>query len=268
MIIDYHVHTNFSPDSSMSMIEACNRSIENGVKEICFTDHIDLEANKKLTQINIDLESYIYNIDTCKDLFKNRLIIKKGIELGIQPEILSNSYEFLRNYRLDFIIASIHAVKNQYIFLKEYMENKNIEEQILEYYMSLLSSIQSAEFFNVIGHIDVIKRYIPKDYSNQEYDSNFKELIENILKILINKNKGIEVNTSGISYGLNDFHPSKDILMMYKELGGSIITIGSDAHKPEFIGAHVNNAIELLRSIGFKYITVFEEGKPHFIKIT
>ena len=114
--------------------------------------------------------------------------------------------------------------------------------------------------------MDYVNRY--GDYDNRNLNvSEFREIIDEILKLLIKKDKGIELNTSGIKYGLGYIHPKIEIIKRYKELGGEIVTIGSDAHSPEYVASHIKDAYTLLRHAGFKAFTVFEKQQPHFIDI-
>ena len=124
--------------------------------------------------------------------------------------------------------------------------------------------------FDVYGHIDYVIRYVIKYYDNVinkiNYDE-FRDILDEILLVIINKDKGIEINTSGIRYGLNSVHPNIEILKRYKELGGKIITIGSDAHRVEDLASHFDIAIDLLEQSGFEEIAVYHNRKPDFIKI-
>ena len=130
----------------------------------------------------------------------------------------------------------------------------------------MLKNINTIDKFCVYGHIDFISRYgIYKDNSLKYRD--YSDLIDEVLKTLINKNKGIEINTSGYRYKLNQTYPQYDILKRYKELGGEIITIGSDAHTPDYVGDHFEVAYEMLVKSGFKYITRFKNLKPSFTAI-
>ena len=134
------------------------------------------------------------------------------------------------------------------------------------YFTEMLKNINTIDKFCVYGHIDFISRYgIYKDNSLKYRD--YSDLIDEVLKTLINKNKGIEINTSGYRYKLNQTYPQYDILKRYKELGGEIITIGSDAHTPDYVGDHFEVAYEMLVKSGFKYITRFKNLKPSFTAI-
>ena len=118
--------------------------------------------------------------------------------------------------------------------------------------------------FDVYGHLDYVVRYSPE----KSYDPlDYREMIDEILKLLIKKGKGIEINTAGLKSGLGYVHPHEFILNRYKELGGEMITAGSDAHDRSRVAADFDQAEEALKKAGFKYYAVFRQRKPDFIAI-
>lgn len=123
--------------------------------------------------------------------------------------------------------------------------------------------MQNYKQFNILGHADLVKRY-----TKQHCDNPFHDELRAIFNIIIPEGKGIELNTSGVRYGLTSGMPSDDILKLYKQCGGEIITLGSDAHKPDDIAFQFRESLELLQSIGFKYITTFDNQKPSFQPIS
>ena len=126
-----------------------------------------------------------------------------------------------------------------------------------------LENVRTSECFQTLGHLDYVVRYgksREKEYSYTDY----ADIIDEILKLLIEKEKGLEVNSAGLKYGLPFAHPHPDVLKRYRELGGEIITIGADAHKPEHIAYDFAKAEEILKSCGFKYYTEFQDRKPIF----
>ena len=136
----------------------------------------------------------------------------------------------------------------------------------MKYFEYILKTLDYCTDFDVYGHLDYIVRYAPKKDKNYSYKA-FKEVIDEILIKLVKMGKGIELNTGGMYKGMASTNPHPDIIKRYKELGGEIITVGSDAHRAEFIGYSFNDAKEILKESGFKYYTVFEKRKPEFIKL-
>ena len=117
--------------------------------------------------------------------------------------------------------------------------------------------------YSILGHLDHIQRY---NETIHPFEKSW-EIITKILKKVIEDNKGIEVNTSSFRYGLKELTPERNILKLYYELGGKIITIGSDAHKTEDVGTYIPYIQEELKKIGFTHICTFEKMKPVFHKL-
>ena len=126
--------------------------------------------------------------------------------------------------------------------------------------------MQTLDCFDSYGHLDYVVRYGPARNLNYSYEA-YQDLIDPILKTLIEKGKGLECNTGGLRYGLGHPNPCEDILRRYRQLGGEILTIGSDAHSPEQVGYGFQTASRLLAACGFRYYTVFHRRKPEFLPL-
>jgi len=264
-MFDYHMHTQFSPDASLSMRDAIEQSISIGTKELCFTDHLDFDFDGKGHDIVFNYDYYINTINKHIDLYKDKITIKKGIEVGLQPHILQQCKDFVVGKDFDFIIGSIHSVNKEDLYSGNLFDSITQKEAYTKYFEELLFVIDNYEHFSVFGHLDMIKRYGNYDVILPLED--YREITITIFEKLIAKGKGIELNTSGIRYNLGDYHPSLDVLKLYHEMGGEIITIGSDAHSKKQVGFELKNAARHLRDIGFKYITSFDKMKPKFNNI-
>lgn len=264
---DFHVHTDFSNDCFVSTEKQIESAIKLGLKFICFTDHFDMHlySDKKYV---LDINSYVSKIDNLKEKYKNQIDVLCGIEIGLQPNLKEAINENISGYDFDFIIGSSHAVNNIDIGYNpdKYFKGKSEKEAYLEYFESILENVKLFNNYNVYGHLDYVLRYGTN--KNKYFNfSDYKDIFEEILKTIIKNGKGIEINTSGFWKNLGHPHPNEDILKMYKDLGGEILTIGSDAHLPEHVGYRFQEVSELLRSLGFKYYTVFEKQVPKFCKL-
>ena len=136
-----------------------------------------------------------------------------------------------------------------------------------EYFSGILDNVKAFKDYDIYGHLDYIVRYGPNKDALYSY-AKYRDIYDAILKTIIESGKGIELNTGGVKYGLKDLHPTCDVLKRYKELGGEIITIGSDAHTPENLLHHFSRAKAVLEECDFKYYTIFQDRTPQFIKIT
>ncbi|NLO10229.1 MAG: histidinol-phosphatase HisJ family protein [Clostridiales bacterium] len=267
---DFHVHSEFSSDGKSTMEEMINQGIKLGLETICFTDHMDYDYPSIYKySFQLEIDDYLEKLKIMKDKYKSKIEILTGIELGIQPHVIDRMNELVSKYSFDFIIGSVHVVDQIDPYYPEYWENRSEEEGILRCFKAIKEGCESFQGFNVCGHIDYIIRYTPStkvEYNEYSYPY-YADVIDEILETLIKHGKGIELNTSGYKYGLGHPHPKTEILKRYKELGGEIITIGSDAHLPEHLCFDFERAANLLKSIGYDYYTTFKEGKPIMKKI-
>ncbi|MBZ4665092.1 histidinol-phosphatase HisJ family protein [Mahella sp.] len=263
---DYHIHSNFSTDSNMTMDQACRQSIALGLKEIAFTDHLDIDYPNFDDQFMIDFSLYTEQYNAVRVKYAPRLKVIKGIEIGLQPHTLRQSLEIASSYEFDYIIASTHVVDKLDLHNGDFCRGKTKEQAYRRYLEDMYDCIKSFPIFNVLGHIDLIRRYGDYDDKSMKY-GDYADILNVILKWLIENGKGIEINTSGFRYNLNSTMPTPEFVRRYKELGGEILTIGSDAHSIDYIAYNFDLAYDIAREAGFKYVTTFEQQQPSFKKI-
>lgn len=260
-LVDYHVHTNNSFDSSAKMLDHCQKAVEIGLKEIVFTEHFDLNpVDKGLGYF--DFDEYSQEINECRERFGSKLKIKKGLELGETHLYEKEHMEFLEGKDFDFLLGSIHFIGKE-VLHRDYAIDEDEGEVYFTYFEQVLETAKKGNF-HALGHLDVLKRYVPQWF--QKFDAvDYEEVIREILKVVIKRDLGIEINTSGFRQGLKEPLPTVEIIKWYKELGGQIITIGSDAHYLKHLGYGLKEGIEILKEIGFKGIYTYTHGKPHFV---
>ena len=262
---DFHMHSEHSFDSQAKMEDMVLSANEKNKKVICFTDHIDLYYNSH-RDLDFHKSSYFENLNEMKDKYANKIDIRAGVELGLQSRIIDRYQEFMEDSPFDFVIMSTHAVDDLDLHENEFFQGLNGLQALEKYYKAVYESIQGFDDFDVLGHLDYFDRYLIKRYEMPSF-GEYQSMVEKILKLLIKIGKGIELNTSGLRYGLEYAHPKKEILQLYKELGGEIITIGSDAHYPKDLGYGYESAKNLLRDLGFEYIHIFKNRQAYPIKI-
>ncbi len=266
---DFHVHTEFSDDSIYPIEEVVKDAIILGIDELCFTDHIDygvkLEFNDPNVKIlngkkfaNVDYPNFYKVFDELSKKYQNQISLRKGFEFGIQKHTIKQFQTLFNSNDFDFIILSIHQVDNKEFWTYEYQEDKTQDEYNFGYYHEFLKVIKTFKDYSVLGHLDMIRRY---DKVGKYPFEKIKPIVTEILKQVIKDGKGIEVNTSSFRYNLDDLMPSTDILKLYKELGGNIITIGSDSHKKEHLGSNIEKVMKMLKSLGFETYCSFEKMK-------
>ncbi|MCF6459803.1 histidinol-phosphatase HisJ family protein [Clostridium sp. Cult3] len=263
---DFHVHSDFSMDCKYLMEEMVVEAINKNMKSICFTDHVDYDITENRIDMDFRTSDYFRKVKQVKYKYKKDIEILAGVEIGMQPHLNKRYNELIENNPFDFVLMSIHSIEGKDIHLDNFTYNKKPIDALVEYYEYLYRCIEVFDNFDVIGHIDYIDRYF-EDYSTLPDFDKYKSIVKKILKLIIEMGKGIEINTGGIKYGLDYYHPKVDILELYRSLGGEILTIGSDAHNPEFIGYDYKEVEKLLKELGFKYIYIYKERKKYPIHI-
>lgn len=266
MLWDTHMHTHFSSDSSADCREMIHSAQEKGVKGICFTDHLDIDYPKTPGEFLIDFSSYFKELPQLQEEFSPAFPVQIGLELGLQPHLADTLPRVTEEYPFDFIIGSSHVVHRMDPYYPEFYSGKTEDEAYREYFESILENLAVFDCFDVYGHIDYVVRYGPNTNTYYTYEK-FSDVIDEILRALIHMGKGIEINTGGFKYGLGHPNPTEAILRRYRQLGGEIITIGSDAHKPEHVAFDFEKVPAILKNAGFTYYTVFKKRKPEFIKL-
>ncbi|MCX7748050.1 MAG: histidinol-phosphatase HisJ family protein [Clostridia bacterium] len=264
-MFDCHVHSSFSGDSEMHPDDAISQAIHLGLQGIAFTDHLDIDYPDFDEKFLIDFKKYSQTMDDLKDKYSGKLKVLKGIEVGIQPHVVDETRKTVESYDFDMVIASVHIIDKMDPYTGKYFIGKSKNEAFIRYLECILDSVTLFHNFDVIGHIGYIRRYCNYDDRSLSY-KDYGDLVDSILKTVISKGKGIEVNTSGFrpGSGLGTTIPEIDIIKRYKELGGEIICLGSDAHYPEHIALSFDKARDLLSTVGFRYITHFEKRKAVF----
>lgn len=276
MFADYHVHSAFSDDSTYNMEDVIKDAIAMQLEEICFTEHVDYGIkydwdsghtipyrNGKATA-NADYKKYVPTLQQLQQKYASEIVVKLGLEFGMQSHTIPQYEALFQKYAFDFIILSIHEVDNKEFWTQDFQRGKTQKEYNERYYQEMLDVVKNYKNYSVLGHMDSITRY---DKQGVYPFEKIKPIITEILKIVIADGKGIEFNTSYHRYGLKDTTPCIDILKLYRELGGKMITIGSDSHKPEHLGAFITEAKTILKELGFDSFCTYEKMQPIFHKL-
>jgi histidinol-phosphatase (PHP family) len=270
-IIDCHTHSSFSIDGQMSIKDGVLSAVNAGLGGLIFTDHLDLDYPNPEYNFAFDFTARSKLLDEIRQNFDGKAIngnakILKGLELGFQPQTVAQASKIVQSYDFDFVILSTHVVDKIDLCHKIFHEGQPKEQVFRRYLKAIYESVDKFDDFDVVGHIGYLSRYVSYPDKSLKY-ADYSDILDMIFKKVIDKGKGIEVNTAGYFYKLGFTHPGFDSIKRYKELGGQIITIGSDAHDAGRIGADFIRVLQQLSGIGFKYINYFEKRKPVFVKI-
>ena len=265
---DCHMHSSFSADSDTSMEDMIREAICRGLTGICFTEHLDPDYPPTPDNeiFELDLDGYRETLFRLREKYQKELQIHFGIELGLQPHLNSYFHKLLKTMPFDFVIGSSHIVHGYDPYYKEYFKGREESACYREYFESILENLHAFSEMDVYGHIDYIVRYGPNQNKYYTYE-RYQDILDEILRTVIARGRGIELNTGGFHYGLGEPNPCRAVIRRYRELGGEIITVGADAHGPEKIAYDFDKADAILADCGFKYYTVFQNRKPEFVKL-
>ncbi|MDL2300536.1 histidinol-phosphatase HisJ family protein [Clostridiaceae bacterium OttesenSCG-928-D20] len=272
-MIDFHIHSDCSMDGTASMLEMARAAKDRGTSHICFTDHIDMD-HYMTGEIN---KEALDNIPEMRRQFTElKAKLGKDMQLFLGTEIGSTNHfpdwgrEASEALDFDFILGSIHKIQGEpdFYFLK-YKSEQHCRS-LLDRYLDELIDLSRLDYIDVISHIGYAKRYMyDAGFKAKVEDDYFKDKLDMLLKTIIESGKGIEINCSGYLHPqIQGSIPEKSVLKRYKELGGEIITIGSDAHSVKTASLGLKEGYSALLDAGFRYVTIYRKRKPEFIKIS
>lgn len=270
IIADMHTHSQFSPDAKSTLEGMCKAQIERGTKIFAVTDHCNGCLFGEFDIFEPIIKSYA-EVQRVKNKYKNECLILAGIEMDEGNWIGEENEKICNALPYDVIIGSVHAVKFEndktpYSMI-DFSEFSNEQLQCFMdlYFSDMLDLINKTEF-DILAHLTCPLRYINGKYK-RDYDIRIHtEKIEEILKAIISRGIALEINTSSYET-MGDFMPDEKIIKKYFDLGGRLVTIGSDAHVEQNASMYFDQAITLLREIGFENICYFKERKINYIKI-
>ena len=255
-MLDYHVHTEFSSDCKIPMAVQCEAAIAAGVTEIAFCDHLDHEPEDP-GYGSYRPDAFFASVEACREQFGDRLTILAGVEADYNERIAEEVEDFLSKYQFDFVIGSVHYGEDGKIIFQEYFDGRTWDDVYLPYVERLKLAAQSG-LFDTLGHIDLPKRYAPKDM--RTYDPlRYKDALQGLFEVLIDQEMSFEINTSGLRQTPQTSMPGPAIVRWYVEAGGTLITTGSDSHAPQHVGSGIVQTMDMLELNGIDSVSSFRE---------
>lgn len=274
MLADFHVHSSFSDDSAYEAADVAQDAFDLGLEAICFTDHVDYGVKPDAGQTpwrydpdlgkgvtNVDYARYFPAIASLQAQWASRLSIGCGLEFGVQRHTVGSFEQVLERWgdSLDFVLLSIHQVGDQEFWNGDFQKGRTQAQIHQAYYDEMLAVVNAFSGWDSLAHMDLIRRYDP--FGPYPFEAT-RDQAAAVLEHLIAQDKALELNTSSWRYHLDDLQPSTPLLKLYRDLGGSLITLGSDSHKPEHLGAHLAQAQGLLKDLGFGSFVTYERHVP------
>ncbi|MBE7016613.1 MAG: histidinol-phosphatase HisJ family protein [Ruminococcaceae bacterium] len=270
-LTDYHVHSDVSQDSKATMYEMAEAEAKMGIEQMCFTNHCDMvnwrtyEPNPGcMTKPAESLEKYAALL---REHPKLPLDVRIGLELGEPLFNIEIAKRLASTPGLDMVMGSLHILQEYGDLWCVKFTSPEHCRKIFDVYVDELIKMAELNFFDVMAHIGYGRRYMwQQGYDEKLSMELYGDKIELLLRLLIDNGRGIEINCSGIRDGCGPF-PDPEVLRLYKALGGEIITVGSDAHRPSDAAKCVREGYEIIKSCGFEYVSTFKNRKCEFVKI-
>lgn len=276
-LADYHTHSRYSFDGCENPDAMCRAAIAAGLNELAITDHMDIFTGLEYGHMKdfdvpgsadyyMDTDSLYRELAQVRERYSGRLKVVIGAELG-QPQVNpAQARRFLADYPLDFVIGSVHNMEND-LDVYYYDFTKIDVPAMYSHYLDWLLELARTGDFDVMGHLTYPLRYYYERVHGTLDLKPYEEKFRDLFRILVRKGRGIELNVSGLYKPMRKTMPPMPVLKLYRACGGEIVTIGSDAHKTQYIGTFQKEGQAMLREAGFRYITVFEKRKPKFISM-
>ncbi len=279
-LIDCHTHTQFSIDSEADINKCVERAAELGLAAYAITDHCECNAwypEEHYTDKSVhdsfnyrkDFYGSVEAITELKEKYADKLNLICGVELGQIMHDTKAAAIAASDERLDFIIGSVHQVRGEKDFFYIDYEKMSMDEiyNLLERYFNEVCELCRSDIPDVIGHLTYCLRYMKQRHNICPDISRFDDIIAESFRILAHSGKGIEINTSGLRQGFGDTFPDLRYVKLFRDLGGEIISIGSDAHTIEDIAKGTAEGAEIAKLAGFNHLCYFKQRKPVFIEI-
>lgn len=266
---DYHTHTDHSLDCDEPIDAMIEKAISLGLAEYAITDHIDFTHGSKKIISPYGIDANMKQMQKAKEYFAKQIKVLAGVELGLRPDLADVTADIAASYDFDIIIGSAHSDDIDLPGFRDFCLDDTLYQKLNAYdiyFDNMLKTVKACDSYDVLGHMDYVERYAIYDDRRLCYNEH-KDVIDDILIVLIQKGKGIEINTSGYAYGLGRTHPQINIIKRYLELGGEIITIGSDAHSPKNIAGSFDKVYGMLKEAGIKYIARYDKRVAELTKI-
>ncbi len=265
-LIDYHTHSELSPDSSAILLENAQAAMAAGLSELCITDHFDLLDSHGRRLHTLDWAPRLEQYHAVRAATADKLTLRLGVEFGSGHVDAADTAAVLAQPELDFVIGSLHNSSPRHGGVDFYYINYTSPQrcyEMLDDYFSSIEHLVEADCYDVLGHIIYPLRYMRERDGQSVHIDRYWDQIRSILKGVVAHGRGIEMNTWR-GQTIEDWRP---ILSLFRDCGGEYLTVGSDAHESNSIGRGVREAYTLLQDMGFRYITTYEKRKPTQIKL-
>ena len=263
-LFDSHVHSNNSHDGEHSVTFLCENAQQKNLMGLCITDHYELEQNE--SQADLCLQNSFLETGKTRQAFDQRLLVMNGIEMGQATRNFRKASSILNSYRFDFVLGSLHCIRETEDFA--YVDFSGLDTDLLlqKYFEEMLELCRWGEF-DSLAHMTYPLRYIVGNYGIPVDMKRYDEVIDLILRTLADNHLGLEINTAGLRREIGQTSPTLEYVKRFRELGGEILTFGSDAHCAGDLGKGIETAMDMAKEAGFSYFAVFKKRTPRMLRL-
>lgn len=265
-LIDMHVHSDNSPDGKHSPMYICEQAVKNGFGAVAFTDHCEVDTFFEQKYNNMLFHSF-FECNKARSAFEGQLLVLIGTEIGQPLSNIALADKIVNKHNFDFVLASIHTPDGFDKDIKEIEYDKLDVYDFMKSYFAQLTEIAKWDGCDALAHITCPMRRIQGKYRIDFDYSKIQNSLDTLLKTMIKHDKALEINTSGLRQEMGRTMPEESIVSRYRELGGKLITIGSDAHSAYDCGKGIEKGIEIAKNCGFEKLTFYVNREPMEINI-
>ena len=265
-MFDYHVHTEFSVDCKVPMVDSCRAAIAADVTEIAFTDHVDSQLSD-MGYGYYRAEDYFRSLESARAEFGDRLTVLAGAEVDFHTDTAADVERFMAQYgrEYDFVIGSVHYGAGGAIIFPEVFGGRTLDDVFLPYFDQVEAAVATG-WFDSIGHLDIPKRYAPR--THRTYDPLvYRDRLNEVFATMIEKGVAFEINTSGLRQAPKTSMPGPAVVRWYAEAGGKRITTGTDSHAAQTVGAGIAKTLDMLELCGIDAVASFRKRSPRLVPI-
>lgn len=266
-IVDLHVHTDNSFDGNHSATFFCEKAEFKDLRAIAFTDHCEVDQFKGNREYEKRIFQAFFEISKVRSAFRGKILVLNGIELGQPAYEPSTADDIVSRYDYDQVIGSVHNLrgKEDFYFMESFTPDE-IDSLLKEYFDEIITMLQWGNF-DVLAHLTYPLRYFFSKSGITVDMNDYKKQVDEILLLTAKKEKALEINTGGLRQPLKKLHPEVDIIKRFKELGGQLVTVGSDAHYADDLAKDIDKAYAAALEAGFSDIAFFQKRTPMLMKI-
>jgi histidinol-phosphatase (PHP family) len=274
-MIDYHIHPSYSADAEGTLEEYCKAAAEKGLREICFTTHLDSDPMRDDDYVMVRgkrvsvhdpswFEDYENHVRTLGEEYSSKgLNIRLGVEVDLYPGIVEDLPDAFHDTEFDLVIGSVHLIDHKAISVKEEAYSifrKYGMEGVGNIYYDLIKESLKTGIFDILGHLDIYRRY-GEEFFGSSVHSLWEPNIDDLCKLMKSKGVGYEINTSSMWRSLSEAMPERVLVKALYDRGIQTVTVGSDAHQPREVGKGISEALLLLQESGYSEVSLFCKRK-------